>query len=444
MVDDTDQAGLKTPTTGSRRAWLIRRNPDFRRFWAGHTISAFGDQITVIAIPTIAVVVLHVSTFVFGLLAAVGYLSYPVFGLIAGAWTDRLFRRWVMMGADAVRLGAVGVVPLAYALGFLNVPVLFAVSLVSGAATCFFSAAYEAYLPSVVSNDDIARGNAMMETSNSASQTAGPSLSGMLIGVLGPAMAMVADAASYAVSVLSIALIRGAEQRPPKPRHSLFPAVREGLVLVWRHSLLRRLAIATAVANLGRGMALELLILFAYKAMYLTPLVVGFALAVGSGATLIGSTVCRRLVASAGLGRVMLAAGFGKGLPWLLIPLTLVLPPIPLVLVVSALSGFFLALWNINTLSLRQYLADAGVRGRVSATIRTIASTAVPLSGVLAGGLATLATWPLGTRGGLAAVLAVGGALWAAATFALPMRSMYGVMNLEGAADTYGRITTPR
>lgn len=421
--------------------WLIRRNPDFRRFWAGQSISSFGDQVSIIALPTIAVVVLHASPFVFGLLSASGYFAYPVIGLFAGAWVDRLSRRRVLIGADAVRLLAVGAVPVAAAFGALSIPLLFAASLVSGAATCFFSAAYQAYLPSVAPAQDIAAGNALMEISNSAAQVSGPSLAGILIGAIGSAYAMVADAATYGASVISLALIRGAEQPPARRRHNLLPDVREGLVLVWRHPLLRRLTTATATANLGRGLALELFLLFAYRALRLTPITVGFMLAAGSVATLAGSALCRKLAARFGLGRTLLVSGVCKGLPWLLTPLALVVPAIPLMVAVIAVSGFFIPVWNVNSVSLRQYMTDPAVLGRVSATVRTTTSSAVPLAGLLGGGLATAGTALWGDRTGLAVVLAFGGALWAAATLALPLRGMSRVTDPDDAVARFGRIT---
>lgn len=423
--------------------WLIRRNADFRRFWAGQSISSFGDQVTLVALPTIAVVSLHASSMVFGLLTSVGYVAYPVLGLFAGAWVDRLPRRRVLIASDLVRLAAVGVLPLAAAAGHLGIALLFASSLVTGAATCFFSAAYQAYLPAVAPAADIARGNALMEISSSAAQVAGPSLAGVLIAALGSAWSMLADAASYGASVLSLLLIRSPEARPAARRHTLLPEVREGLVLVWRHGLLRRLAAATALANLGRGLALELFVLFAYRGLRLSPLTVGLVLAAGSLAALAGSTVCRLFARRLGLGRSLVVAGACKGLPWLLTPLALLWPPIPVMTLILAASGFFIPVWNVNSLSLRQFLTDAPFLGRISATVRTVTSSAVPLSGILGGVLATLGTAALGDRLGLALVLTLGGALWSAATLALPLRGIQRVHSAADAETLYGRITGP-
>ncbi|MFI0723488.1 MFS transporter [Streptomyces sp. NPDC021224] len=437
-VSGTPPAKKAGPGT---RDWLIRRNPDFRRFWAGQSISSFGDQVSLIALPTIAVVALHVSAWTFGLLSVVGYIAYPVAGLFAGAWVDRRSRRRVLMGADAVRLAAVGAVPVAAATGTLSVPLLFASSLVSGTATCFFSAAYQAYLPSVTPKADIAGGNALMEISNSSAQVAGPSLAGVLIGALGSACAMVVDAASYGLSVLSLALIRTEEAVPARRRRNLLPDVREGLVLVRRHPLLRRLTAATAVANIGRGLALELFLLFAYRGLGLRPVTVGLVLAAGSVAALAGATVCRALAERLGVGRTLLLAGVCKGAPWLLTPLALLGAPLPAMAAIIAASSFFIPVWNVTSISLRQYLTDPPVLGRVSATVRTLTSSAVPLAGLLGGGLATAGTALWGSRTGLAAVLALGGALWTGAALLLPP-GFARVGGPDDAAARYGRVTT--
>ncbi|MDT0343603.1 MFS transporter [Streptomyces litchfieldiae] len=426
------------------RAWLIRRNPDFRRFWAGQSVSALGDQITRFALPTVALVSLHVSPWTFGLLSVTGFISYPVIGLFAGAWVDRLSRRRVLIGANAVRLVAVGTVPLAAASDALSVPLLFGVSLVSGAATCFFDAAYQAYLPSVVPADDLAAGNALLEVSTSTAQVAGPSLAGLLIGAIGAAYTLVVDAASYLVSIVSLTRIRGREEPPAKRRRSLLPEVREGLVLVWRHPLLRRLTTATALANVGRGLALEMFLLFAYRGLGLPPVTVGLMTTAGSVAALAGAMFCRALARRLGIGHTLLVAGFCKGVPWLLTPLALIGPAIPVMMAITFASGFFISVWNVNTVTLRQYMTDTDVLGRVSATVRTVTWSVIPLTGLLGGGLATVGTALWGSRVGLAAVLALGGAVWAGATLALPLREIGRVRESEDAVTTYGRIATPR
>lgn len=420
---------------------LIRRSADFRRFWLGQSTSTFGDEITVVALPTVAILVLHAPAFVVGLLGSATYLAYPVFGLFAGAWVDRMPRRRVLMAADTARLLAVGAIPVAAVTHRLSIPLLFIVGLASGIATSFFTAAYQAYLPTLVPARDILTGNALMEMSKSSAKVAGPSIAGLLINWLGAPFAMIADAATYLLSVLSLGLIRGPDPRPARRRHNLLPDVGEGLTLVWRHALLRRLAITAALANVGRGLALELFLLFAYRGLQLTPAIVGFILAAGAVATLAGSAACRVLVRRFGIGPTLVGAAAAKGLPWLLAPLALALPPVPLMVAILAVSSFSLPVWNVNSLSLRQYMTDSDVLGRVSATVRTTTSSAVPVAGVLGGALAALGVAIWGDRTGLAIVLAIGGALWSLATLALPLSDFLRVRTPDDAIARYGRIS---
>jgi len=434
-------ASAATARPSRTSQWLVRRNRDFGRFWAGQTVSTFGDQVTALALPTVAIVTLHASVFYVGLLAASSYLPYPVLGLFAGAWVDRRKRRNVLIAADAVRLGALAIIPLIAALGSLNIWALFGVGFLSGAATCFFSAAYQSYLPSIAPERDIVVGNSLMEVSNSAAQVAGPSIAGALIGTIGSVSALLIDSASYGVSVISLMLIRTAERPPARPRRPLVADVREGLSLVWGHRLVRQMAMTTALANIGRGLALELFLLFAYRAIQQTPLVVGLLLAAGSVASLAGAALSRKIAQAAGLGRTLLLAGAGKGLPWLLVPFALVAPPVPVEVAVLVVSSFFIPVWNVNSVSLRQYMTDRAVLARVAATVRTATSSAVPLAGLLGGGLATAGSALLGTRLGLAAVLALGGALWAAATLALPLRGVWAIRDPDDAISRYGRVS---
>lgn len=430
-----------TAAGDTARRGLMRSSPAFRVFWAGQSVSAFGDQFTLVALPTIAIIKLHASAFEVGLLGSISYFAFPVFGLFAGSVVDRRSRRRVLILSDLTRLLAVAAVPIAYVAGGLDLLVLFTVGFVSGVATCFFAPAYQAFLPTVAPEDDIVNGFALMAISNSTAQAAGPSLAGVLIGALGAMYAMLADAISYGVSVLSLLFVHVQEVTVTKPRGNLVPDVREGLRLVWQHQLVRRMTMTTFLSNMGRGISLEFFLLFAYRSLQLSPFVAGLLLASGGVGTIVGSAVCRKLTAQVGLGRALILSSLLKGLPWALTPLALFLPPIPIMAVVLATSSFFIPVWNVNSLTVRQHLTDGELRGRVSATVRTTTSSAVIISGVLGGGLAALAVSVLGDRTGLALVLVIGGLVWAGATLALPAQGLWRIRELEDGAATYGRVS---
>src|SRR5437588_787158 len=231
-----------------RRLGGLWRHRDFMKLWSGETVSKVGSQVSVLAIPLIAITVLKASTFEVGLLATVEFSPFILVALHAGAWVDRLAKRPVLIAADVGRFAALLTVPLAYELGGLTIGQLYVVSFVTGVLTVFFDVAYQSYLPALVDREQLTEGNAKLATSESGAQVVGPGLAGGLIDVIGAPLAVLADAASFAVPGLAILAIRKPEpvvERPAETRRTR-DEIREGLGYVLRHPLLRPQAFCTA------------------------------------------------------------------------------------------------------------------------------------------------------------------------------------------------------
>jgi len=169
----------------------------------------------VLALPLTAVVVLHASAFAVGVLAALAMAAFAVLALPAGLVVDRLRKRPLMIVCDTARLLIIGSVPLAAALGKLTMAQLYVVALAAGVGTVFFDVAYQSYLPLLIRADQLTDGNGKLQTTAQVAQVAGPGLGGALVGLLGAAGAMTADAASYLVSVITLLFIRTAEPGRP-------------------------------------------------------------------------------------------------------------------------------------------------------------------------------------------------------------------------------------
>ncbi len=182
----------------------LLRQVDYRRLWVGETVSQFGSQVSLLAIPYIATVVLQVTPFEVALLGAVQFLPFLLFALPAGAWVDRLRRRPILISGDLVRVVALGTIPVAWALGVLTLWQLYLVGFVAGIATVFFDVAYQSYLPSLVAADALVAGNAKLQSSEATAAVVGPGLGGALIGLVGAPFAVVADAASYLASAFFV------------------------------------------------------------------------------------------------------------------------------------------------------------------------------------------------------------------------------------------------
>ena len=259
------------------RLW---RHPDFLKLWAGETVSEFGSQVTLLAVPTVAILVLHAGPFQVGVLSALEFLAFPTLGLVAGVYADRLRRRPIMIACDIGRLLALGSIPVAFVLDALTLQQLYIVALLTGIFTVFFDVSYQSYLPALVDRPNLIEGNTKLEVTRSASQISGPAVAGLLIQWIGGARAVAVDALSFLASALALALITTPE---PEPRPStasgatgFIPEMREGIDVVFKSPILWRIAGCTATTNLGSNMIFgAVFLVFAYRDLHLSAAVVG-------------------------------------------------------------------------------------------------------------------------------------------------------------------------
>ena len=149
-------------------------NQDYVRLWIGQTVSSFGSGITGVALPLAGVLVLSASPAQMGILGALDGLAVVVFGLLAGAFVDRVRRRPLLIGSDLVRAGALGLIPLAAAAGRLSMGLLYVVGAVVGVFTVLFSIARESYLPSLIPRKQLVKANSGLAMSDSLAEMSGP------------------------------------------------------------------------------------------------------------------------------------------------------------------------------------------------------------------------------------------------------------------------------
>jgi MFS family permease len=197
---------------------LLRRRRDFRLLLIGQTTSQLGAQVSGVAIPLLAVLVLHASPLQLGLVTASGTIAFALIGLPAGAWIDAWPRKRVLVISDLARAGLLATIPLAAMFGRLTITQLIVVSLLVGFARVFFDVGYQSYLPSVVGRHDLLAGNSAMETVRASGQVVGPGVGGWLVAVLGAANVVLVQAATFAVSAASILAIRTREPVSRRPR----------------------------------------------------------------------------------------------------------------------------------------------------------------------------------------------------------------------------------
>ncbi len=173
------------------------RHGDFLRLWTAQTISVFGTQVTLVALPLAAVLALDASAAQVGVLGAAERVPFLLFGLFAGVWVDRLRRRPVMIWADIGRALVLAWIPVAAVLGLLSIEQLYFVGFLAGVLTVFFDVAYQSYLPALVERDQLVEGNSKLEVSNSIASIAGPGIAGVLVQILTAPIAIFVNSLSY-------------------------------------------------------------------------------------------------------------------------------------------------------------------------------------------------------------------------------------------------------
>src|SRR5215510_5241633 len=173
------------------------RDREFLKFWAASGISDLGSQVTTLALPLIAVLLLGATPWQMGLLSAAGAAPVLVVGLFAGVWVDGLRRRPVMITADVARAALLLAIPLTSVLGTLSIEILYAVALLAGTLAVLFDVAFLSFLPSLVREEDLMDANSKLELTSSTAQVTGPSVGGVLISAIGAPFAVVIDALSF-------------------------------------------------------------------------------------------------------------------------------------------------------------------------------------------------------------------------------------------------------
>ncbi|MFD5731386.1 MFS transporter [Streptomyces sioyaensis] len=359
---------------------------DFRLLLAGAAAGQLGAQVTLVALPLVAVLELNAPAFQVGLLTAAETAAFLLVGLPAGAWVDRTRKLPLMIRADVVRAVAMASIPLAGVAGVLTMAQLYLVALVTGVATVFFDVAHQSYLPQLLPKDQLVSGNGALETIRSTAQVAGPGLGGGLVQLLGAALAIAADAAGYALSALFLWAIRQPEDRPrPVPGASLRKDIGEGLRFVFGHSLLRVIAFTTGLGNFFTATLMATQSVFLVRVLGLAPGVVGLVLSASALGGLAGALCAGRLAARLGQARLIWLSALVTGPFAVLWPLSGRGAGAVLFAIGSGVVFFGAVVYNVAQVSFRQALCPPRLLGRMNATLRFLMWGTLPL-GALAGG----------------------------------------------------------
>ncbi|KIF73598.1 transporter [Streptomyces sp. 150FB] len=390
------------------------RDQRFRRFWAGQSISQFGDRITELALPLIAVGALHASANQVAWLTALIWTP-TLLAIVLGAWVDhQVHKRRLMVLADLVRAAVLLSLPAAYLLGAVTLSQLYAVALLTGAAGVLFNTAYPPFFAHLVPRSSYVDANSKLSTSRSASYVAGPAIGGALVQALTAPVAVVVDALTFLASAILVGRV-SIDEPPAAPDQTTPPLLRrarEGLVFVIRHPVLRASLGCAATVNFFTFVAGSgLIVLFASRNLGLTAGVIGMAFGIGATGSLLGAVIAPKVSRRFGVGRSIVVGA--------------VLYPAPIAIAAAAggplwaragalalaefLSGVGVMLFDVNLNSVQAAVIPDGMRSRVAGAYSTINYGLRPVGAVLGGLLATLidlrVTLLIGAIGGALSVL---------------------------------------
>lgn len=368
--------GVEQPVAGTdyRTLW---HNRDFMRFWVGETLSLLGTQVTNLALPLTAIYAFGATEDQVGVLRFLQLVPYIGLALIFGVWVDRVSRRTVMLGANLVRMVLIGLVPLLYELHVLNMGLLMVIACVFGIMSVLFDVSWMPFVPTLVKEPKYyVEANAKMGISTSSTEVAGPGFAGVLVAAVGAPIALVVDAVSYLISVVTLLQIHPEEPRrdPALANRRVLTELRDGLRWVFGNRLLRWLAFIGFCCNFSMITVWTMFLLYGTKDLHLGSTTLGGIFAVASVGGLIGAILSRRVLGRFPIGRTYLIAQSGL----LLGPLFIVLAsgPRAVMIAIFVLSFFTtylgLGIAGVIIVTVRQTTTPQSLMGRMTACFRML------------------------------------------------------------------------
>ena len=344
---------LRLPATFNRLAW-------------SNLAAQSAEQIALAAAPIVAVLLLGVGEGQTGLLQTALTLPFILFAIPAGLLADRISRRWVMAGSEALRAAALAGILLLIWLGQMTLPLLSLLGFIAVCGTVAYSVAAPALVPSLVSSQQLPAANARIELARTIAFASGPALGGVLVGWVGAAPAF---GFAAALSVIAVVLLSGIYEpaRAPVPRRHPLQDIKEGAGFVLHQPLLRPVFITQFICNTASFLLLAVFVPYAMRHLGLSATGVGTTLAMYGVGMVVGALAATRVMKRLAFGTVIGLGPVTGFIAAAVMALTTIVPT-PLL---AGLSFFLLGvgpiLWVISTTTLRQSVTPPSLLGRVSA-----------------------------------------------------------------------------
>jgi MFS family permease len=368
---------------------LLRRNRDFARLWTGETVSAVGTQVTLLALPLLAVEELDAGAGEMGALGFAQTIPFVLFALAAGVWVDHHRRRPLLIATNAARALLLALIPLLALLGVLELWQVLAIAFGVGACTVFFEVGFQSYLPRLVERDDLVEANSRLTAANSVAEVGGPGLAGILVGAIGARFTIALDSVSFLVSAVGVARIRRAEPEPasPPPRSGLRREIAEGFAETLHNRYLLAFAAEAGTYNVAWHAIDAILVLWAVNELGLGAGTLGLLLSVGSVGAVLGALLTEGLARRIGVGPAMWGCALMSNVGVLMIPLAA--GETATVIAVLGTAFFVQGLGstgtNVHTYAIRQAVTPDRLLGRTNAVYRMLTWGLIPLGSLLGG-----------------------------------------------------------
>jgi MFS family permease len=368
----------------------LLRDQVFRRYWGASTVSMFGDQVSSVAVPLTAVLVLHARAYEMGVLTALQWLPSLLFGLHAGAWVDRSGkRRSAMIIADVGRFVVFATIPVCYALHILTLAQMCVVTFVAGSLSVLFTVSDGTLFVSIVAPEEYVAGQSLIYGSRALSFLGGPSVGGLLVQALSGPYAIVVDALSFLGSAAQLGMIEPKEPAAANGEDGLTA----GLRFIADSPIVRASLTGVAVVNFFNLMFEALFLLYAVSTLHVRPGLLGAVIGAAAVGGILGSVLCKRLTDRLGAGLVYVAGCLVFTVPLALVPLAAPGPTaltLTMLFAACAFSGFGVMVLDISIAAIFGVVIPDTMRSRVSGAFQSINYGTRPAGALLGGWLGSM------------------------------------------------------
>ncbi len=372
----------------------VLQNKDFVKLWAAQIASAFGSRITRTVLPIIAISTINASATEIAILSALSFAPGLIVAFFAGGYIDRNKKRPLLIASDLVRAALILSVPIAAHFSAMSMMQLYLVAAIVGAATSMFQIADNTYLPRLVEKDQLVDANSKLEATEAVAEASGPGIAGWLASAFGGPVALIFDAITYLWSALMLGFIKKSEPEatPKSAEDNLLRDAMKGFSACLSHPIVGKILVADVIMTLAGGFYVTLYMIVALRTLALDPFLVGVIISLGGVSGFLGALAAKPVAERFGLRNTLIGTAICGQLANFAIPLAATFPAFGVYLLsFQQLAGdFFMTIFVIQSISLRQREMPENVLARANATFQFTGGMAIPIGALAAGPIAEL------------------------------------------------------